>query len=49
MKYQKPALTILAAATSAIQGVNPGQGKIFAPLHDGALPSSTVGAYQVDE
>jgi len=50
MKYQPLTLTYLGVATSAIQGVNPGMGKAFPHISDGAdARSSTTAAYEVDE
>lgn len=51
MKYQKARLVYLSEATATIQGVNPGQGKIFS-MRDGVAGSqanSTVGAYPITE
>jgi hypothetical protein len=48
MKYIKPTLTYLDEATTVIQGVNTGS-KSNPTLSDSPLPSSTIGAYEVDE
>lgn len=45
MKYEKPQLAVLAAASSAIQSGNKG----IAPVQDSLTTFLTINAYEADE